>query len=61
MIVIESVETVADAVEDISPVFAPMVAGIAYDVELHEEEFLKLQSHTCPFQFLVVAGIVNDA
>ena len=42
---IERVEDVAHLGEDISPVFAPLVAGIAEDVELDEKQLFELQSH----------------
>ena len=56
---IERIEVITYLREDISPVFAAMVAGISEDVQLDIEEFFEFQSDTSPFQFFTVLWIVN--
>ena len=57
IIVIEAVELLAYAWEEITAELASVVAHIAHDVELHVKQFLKLQPHAC---FLEVFGRLRE-
>ena len=61
VVVVEVVEMPAHAVEHISAVFAALVAGIAQDVELHVEQFLKLQPHLRMVEFGSILGVMDEA
>lgn len=58
---VEPVELLSDVLEDITAVFAPVVAGVAEDVELDIEELLKLQTHLGTAHVVGGLGVVDEA
>ena len=58
---IEPVELCSDTVEDVPPVLAPVVAGIAEDVELHVEKLLEFQADTGTLGVVDRPGIMDLA
>ena len=58
---VEGIEILTDAREDVAPVLAAMVAGISDNVELYEEQFFEFQTYTGTLQVFGVLGIVDDA
>ena len=57
---VEVVEVLAHPVDDVTPVFAALVAGIAQDVELHVEQFLELQAQFRTVELGGVLGVVDE-
>ena len=58
---IEGIKHFAHLREYVASIFAPLVAGISYDVELYEEKFFELQSYSGAFQFLGLLRIMHNA
>ena len=59
IVMVKGVEDRAYLGEDIALVFITLLSGIAQDVELHIEEFLKLQTFLRPLHIAQRQGIVN--
>ena len=61
VVVVEGVEHCPHLIKNIAFIFAAVVGGVTQDVELEEEQLLKLQSEPCVLQLLGVVRVVNAA
>ena len=59
MMVEECIEHLTYLREDITSVFASLIAGVSQDIQLDVEQLLKLQTQTCTLHLLGSLGVMD--